>query len=66
MNFAIACGIVHPNLSLADVDSIIDSIGLDDEGLDLPDFTESDLDDDMDSLCEDPIGPADHINDLYA
>lgn len=53
-------------MTFADVDSIIDNIGLDDDGLDLPEFREADLDDDMDFLGEEPSGPADHINDLYA
>lgn len=53
-------------MTFADVDSIIDNIGMDDDGLDLPDFKEGDLDDDMDFLGEEPTGPADHINDLYA
>ena len=67
MNFAIACGIVCPHMSAADVNSIIDGLNEDDEGMTLPEFDdENESNDDLDFLGEEPTGPADHINDLYA
>lgn len=60
--------VAHSNTGIQHM-TIIDSIlSNDEDDFDLPEFSDADVgnDDDVDFLGEEPTGPADHINDLYA